>query len=134
MINIEEVRQYNEELKRNKERANTLMAQKELYERELNSKCLELSKELGVEVTKDNLMQIYNEYEERLRQTLETGRAVLQKIVQAEQQNTVVQQQEVNQNQMFSGQTTSANQFGVPIANQQAVNPLNQFYSNGITI
>lgn len=84
-INIEEIKTFNEELKRRKEQANTLAATVEVYKRELRERCAELSRDLGCEVNEDNLEEIYNSYAAQLAQTLETGKAVLEKIKNDEQ-------------------------------------------------
>lgn len=117
MINVEEVKQYNAELKKHKDRANMLTAQKELYEKELTAKCAELSDELGITVTPQNIRQVYAEYEEKVKQTLSTGMAVLAKIAQSgeaeRRKQEEIQQanqsipgmQHVQSNQQMTGQT-----------------------------
>lgn len=84
MLSVDEVRKYNAELKERKKQASDLNAQIGFYEKELEKKCSELSKELGIEVTKDNLEQVYAEYEQKLQSAMETGWAVLRKIAQDE--------------------------------------------------
>lgn len=120
MINVEEVKQYNAELKKHKDRANMLTAQKELYEKELTAKCAELSDELGITVTPQNIRQVYAEYEEKVKQTLSTGMAVLAKIAQSgeaeRRKQEEIQQanqsipgmQHVQSNQQMTGQTWQA--------------------------
>lgn len=120
MINVEEVKQYNAELKKHKDRANMLTAQKELYEKELTAKCAELSDELGITVTPQNIRQVYAEYEEKVKQTLSTGMAVLAKITQSgeaeRRKQEEIQQanqsipgmQHVQSNQQMTGQTWQA--------------------------
>ena len=111
MIDIEQVKAYNAELKSKKEKANRLMTRIEMYEKELDSKCAELSKELGITVTRENLKQVYSDYEENLKRTLETGRAVLQKISQAEMTNSAAS---------TNGNVNAANMNGMQYgANQQ---------------
>lgn len=120
MINVEEVKQYNAELKKHKDRANMLTAQKELYEKELTTKCAELSDELGITVTPQNIRQVYAEYEEKVKQTLSTGMAVLAKIAQSgeaeRRKQEEIQQakqnipgmQHVQNTQQMTGQTWQA--------------------------
>lgn len=125
MIDIREVKQYNEELKRNKEKSSMLTAQIELYEKELNAKCAELSNELGVTVTKDNLQQIYDEYEKKLQATLETGRAILQKIAQAEAANNMTQQ--VTSQQQANMSMNAGQQMGMNVGQQMGMGVGQQF-------
>lgn len=131
MINVEEVKQYNAELKKHKERANMLTAQKELYEKELTAKCAELSDELGITVTPQNIRQVYAEYEEKVKQTLSTGMAVLSKIAQSGEAERRKQEeiQQANQNipgmqhaqnnQQMTGQTWQAAPQAAPQVTQQ---------------
>lgn len=118
MIDIDVVRQYNEELRASKEKASMLTAQVELYKKELTSKCAELTKELGITVTEDNLEQVYADYEAKLVQSLETGRAVLQKIAQGSVQANVEATANIpgmqNSNQSIAGQTIPAYQQNMP--------------------
>lgn len=81
-VNIEAVRNYNSELKMYKEQASKLAVEIEINEKELNTLCQQLTAELGVSVTPENVEQIYNEQVAKINQTLETGNAVLQKIKQ----------------------------------------------------
>ena len=81
-INIEEVKKYNESLKQYKEQSNRLTVEIEMNEKELNNLCEQLSAELGIQVTPDNVEKIYEEQVEKINQTLETGNAILQKIEQ----------------------------------------------------
>ena len=129
MINVEEVKQYNAELKKHKDRANMLTAQKELYEKELATKCAELSDELGITVTPQNIRQVYAEYEEKVKQTLSTGMAVLAKIAQSgeaeRKQQEAIQQasqnipgmQHIQSAQQMTGQTWQAAPQSVPQPN-----------------
>ena len=103
MINVEEVKQYNAELKKHKDRANMLTAQKELYEKELTAKCAELSDELGITVTPQNIRQVYAEYEEKVKQTLSTGMAVLSKIAQSGEAERRKQEEIQQANQSIPG-------------------------------
>lgn len=96
MINIDEVKQYNAELKKNKEKSSMLKAQLDLYEKELATKCDELSRELGIQVTKDNIREVYAEYEKKVEQTLSTGMAVLRKIAQVDSQSAGTVQASAN--------------------------------------
>lgn len=81
-INIESVKQYNATLRQYKDQSAKLTAEIEFNEKELNTLCSQLTTELGVQVTPENIESIYNEQVQKINQTLETGNAVLQKIQQ----------------------------------------------------
>lgn len=80
-INIEEIKKYNASLKEQREKAASLKAQIDYTEKELEQLCKELSTELGVEVNKSNIEQIYNDELNKINSTLQSGNAVLAKIV-----------------------------------------------------
>lgn len=84
-VNLEEVKQFNVSLKQYKDRAATLNAEIEYTNKELDSLCAELTAELGVQVTRDNIEQIYNEQVAKINSTLQSGNAVLAKIASEEQ-------------------------------------------------
>lgn len=83
-INLEEVKKYNASLKQYKDRATTLNAEIEYTNKELDALCLELSNELGVSVTRENIEQIYNEQVSKINSILQSGNAVLSKIATEE--------------------------------------------------
>ena len=81
-INIESVKQYNASLKQYKDASAKLTAEIEFNERELKTLCEQLTRELGVEVTVENIDKIYEEQVQKINQALETGTAILSKIEQ----------------------------------------------------
>lgn len=84
-INLEEVKQYNTSLKQYKDQAANLKAEIEYTNKALDEMCGELSKELGLEVNRDNLEQIYNDQVNKIQTALQSGKAVLSKIKSEEQ-------------------------------------------------
>lgn len=109
-INIESVKQYNASLKQYKDASAKLTAEIEFNERELKSLCEQLTKELGVEVTVDNIDKIYEEQVQKINQALETGTAILSKIEQ-EAAGTSQTNQNVSYGQtMFNGAASGARQ------------------------
>ena len=96
-INLEEVKQYNSTLKQYRDMAASLNAEIEYTNKELESLCAELTKELGKQVTKDNIEQIYNEQIQSIQSTLQSGKAVLNKIASEEQNNQSVASQNMQQ-------------------------------------
>lgn len=85
-INIEEVKKYNDSIKYYKDQSARLSVEIEMNEKELKQLCEQLTAELGVEVTPDNIEQVYNEQVQKINQTLTTGNAVLEKIKTESQQ------------------------------------------------
>lgn len=85
-VNLEEIKKYNNSLKQYKDKAASLNTEIEYINKELTTLCTELTQELGVEVTLDNIEQIYEEQVSKINSTLQSGNAVLSKI-QSEEQN-----------------------------------------------
>jgi prefoldin subunit 5 len=83
-VNLEEIKQYNASLKQYKDKAAALNAEIEYTNKEINSVCAELTAELGVTVTRDNIEQIFNEQVSKINSTLQSGNAVLAKIASEE--------------------------------------------------
>lgn len=86
-LNVEEIKKYNEALKAHKERAAKIRAEIEFNEAELNRLCAELTTELGVQVTPENLVEIYTQRVAKINSTLETGKEILKRI--EEEQNNI---------------------------------------------
>lgn len=100
-INVEEIKKYNEGLKAHTERAAKIKAELEINTNELNRLCSELTQELGVKVTPENIDLIYKENVEKINNTLKVGTDVLRRIEEEEaavvnQLNTPVSVDTVN--------------------------------------
>lgn len=81
-VDINQVKQYNEQLKMYKEQAAKIKVEIEMNTSELNRLCEELTAELGVQVTPDNIEQIYNDRVEKVRNTLQSGTEIMDRIRQ----------------------------------------------------
>lgn len=79
-INIEQIKQYNASLREYKDKSNKLRAELEFNEQELNRQCLELSKELGITVTPDNVKEILEERLAKINNTLSVGTEILERV------------------------------------------------------
>lgn len=90
-INIDEIKNYNSSLKQYREKAASLKAQIEYTNQELDNLCKELTAELGKEVTRENIEQIYTEEVTKIQSTLQSGNAVLAKIASEGQSASVAQ-------------------------------------------
>lgn len=97
-VNIEEVKKYNATLKQYKDSAAQLQAQKDYISKDIDAKCAELSRDLGVTVTRDNLEQVCEDLCNKINSTLKSGNAILEKIAQeSAKANAVAQGQVVGQ-------------------------------------
>lgn len=118
-VNIEEIKKYNQSLKQYKDKAASLTAEIEYNNREIDNLCKELSAELGVEVTRDNIEEIYNDQVNKINSMLQTGTTVLQKIANEESKAEV--QAPVEETPVAT--TASAN----PVTPTNPVNQMPQF-------
>lgn len=83
-INVEEIKKYNESLRAQKDRASKLRAEIEFNTTELNRICQELTAELGIQVTPENIDTIYNDRVSKINSTLETGKEILKRVAEEE--------------------------------------------------
>ena len=123
-INLEEVKKYNANLKQYRDRAAQLKAEIDFNNKEIDAACVELSNELGVSVTRDNLEQIYAEQVSKINSTLQSGNAVLAKIASEENRATSQAQQAPQGQQTMTTQPVQpqAPVFQQPVQSQTAVN------------
>lgn len=91
-IDFNQVKQYNASLKQYKDKAAHLNAEIEITNKEIDALCAELTAELGIQVTRDNIQQIYDEQVAKINSTLQSGNAVLAKIASEEQAASVASQ------------------------------------------
>lgn len=89
-VDLNQVKQYNASLKQYKDRAASLNAEIEYTNKEIDALCTELTTELGIQVTRDNIQQIYDEQVSKINSTLQSGNAVLAKIASEEQAASTV--------------------------------------------
>lgn len=84
-IDLGQVRQYNSALKTYKDQSASLNAEIEYTNNEIDNLCVQLTQELGIQVTRDNIEQVYNDEVAKINSTLQSGNAVLAKIASEEQ-------------------------------------------------
>lgn len=92
-VDIEQVKQYNSQLKGYKEQASRITAQIDYSKAELTNLCNELTAELGKQVTPENIEEVYNEFMSNLKSTLDTGTTILAQIANDGQTQSVASQQ-----------------------------------------
>lgn len=81
-VDINQVKQYNATLRQYKDQAAKIQAEIGFNRKELESICAELTAELGVSVTPENIEQIYNERVAKIQSTLASGNEILNRIKQ----------------------------------------------------
>ncbi len=91
-INIEDVKNYNKSLREYKDKSAKIVAELEFNEQELQRQCAELSKELGIEVTPDNVEAILTERINKINNTMMVGNEILSR-VKEEERNAMAQPQ-----------------------------------------
>ena len=79
-VNIEEVKKYNATLKQYQEKASQIRAGIEFNTQELTRLCQELTTELGIQVTPENIRQVRDERLQKIQNTLEVGTDILNRI------------------------------------------------------
>lgn len=79
-VNLDEIKQYNARLKANKEQISRYQAEIEYTQKELENSLAELSQQIGMTVTVDNIEQVYTNEVNKISTMLESGKAVLDKI------------------------------------------------------
>lgn len=84
-VSLEQVKQYNESIKAYQDKAAHIRAGIEYSTNEINRLCAELTTELGVQVTPDNIRQIYAERVEKIKNMLSVGTEILSRIRQEEE-------------------------------------------------
>ena len=89
-VDLNQVKQYNASLKQYKDKAASLNAEIDYTNKEIDALCAELSTELGIQVTRDNIQQIYEDQVSKINNTLQSGNAVLAKIANEEQAASTV--------------------------------------------
>lgn len=86
-LDVNEIKRYNQTLREYKERSAKLKAEIEFNTGELNRLCKELSDELKIEVTHENIDEIYKDRVSKINNTLEVGKEILQRIVEEEKEH-----------------------------------------------
>lgn len=118
-LNIEQIKEYNKELKIHQEKLANARSRKAVHEENLINECKVLSQELGIEVTPENIEDIYKKQMAKMEETVATGTEIMQRIKAEEQQL-------LNQNKQVNSIQQNINQ---PVTQPQQVNS-NPVYQN----
>lgn len=79
-IDVARIKAYNQELRQLADKSAQARAELELSKRELQKLCQELTEELGVQVTAQNLQAVYEQCVEKIENTLKTGEEIIARI------------------------------------------------------
>lgn len=93
-LDVQRIKRYNDEYKAYTDKSANTRAQLELSKSEVNRLCEELTQELGVNVTPENLENIYTQCVEKIQNTLEAGEEILKRIKEEENRTGAVKQEE----------------------------------------
>lgn len=123
-IDLSQVRQYNSTLKTYKDQSASLNAEIEYTNNEIDSLCAQLTQELGIQVTRDNIEQVYNDEVAKINSTLQSGNAVLAKIASEEQNRA-------NSNTVGSTSGAAPQMASTPV--QQSTAPVGNVNAGGLS-
>ena len=77
MLDINKIQEYNERVSTVSKKLQAKQTEYEMKHKELLRLCAELTEELGVEVTEENLEEICEMYEQQVSNTLQAGEEIL---------------------------------------------------------
>lgn len=117
-IDLERVRSYNSKCNDYKKKLSNILAERKFMAERLEQTCAQLSKQLGVTVTPDNIEDIYNSKSQEIMQTLETGEEILRRI--ESEDSDMAPAQQVVQNNVPVG---SVDMSTPKVANEPTGNP-----------
>ena len=131
-IDLERVREYNKRCNSYKEKLSELSAERKIVSANLDNICKQLEKQLGREVTPQNIEEVYQAESLKVMNTLEAGESILQRIERAENggqeqmAGTPVNEQAPMTGQgAMNGNPGAMNGFGGTTVNQPANNGFN---------
>lgn len=107
-INIEEVKKYNSLLKQYKEALSRVQTEIDLNKQLFNQRCEQLSKELGIVVNQDNIEEILKERVEKIKNTMDTGKEILNRIRAEEQSVNTERSNNLPMNNGYNTQTMNS--------------------------
>lgn len=113
-LDIARIKQYNASLKEYTEKSANTRAQLELSKQEVTRLCQELSAELNIQVTPDNLEEVYRQCVEKIQNTLNTGEEILQRIKAEDSKSDTFTEQVQPENKTLPGFGELPQMFGTP--------------------
>lgn len=133
-INIDEVKQYNANLKKYRDMSSKLQAEKQFLLNEIETECKALSAELGIEVNSSNIEQVKEDLCSKINSSLQSGNTVLAKIASETQAQTQATGASIGAGQVYGGVTQIPTQSTMeqaitqqPIAQSTPANPASVF-------
>lgn len=79
-IDVERIKEYNRKYKESQSKVMSLQAELDMNNKEIDRLCKELSIELGIEITRENVESIYVEKVKEINSSLELGESILNRI------------------------------------------------------
>lgn len=133
-INIDEVKQYNANLKKYRDMSSKLQAEKQFLLNEIENECKALSGELGIEVNSSNIEQVKEDLCNKINSSLQSGNTVLAKIASETRAQTQSQGASAGAGQVYGGVTQIPTQSTMeqaiaqqPVVQSTPVNPASVF-------
>ena len=133
-INIDEVKQYNANLKKYRDMSSKLQAEKQFLLNEIENECKALSGELGIEVNSSNIEQVKEDLCNKINSSLQSGNTVPARIASETQAQTQAQGARAGAGQVYGGVTQIPTQSTMeqaiaqqPIVQSTPVNPASVF-------
>ena len=79
-IDVERIKEYNKKYKESQSKVANLQAELDMNNREIDRLCKELSAELGISITRENVEQVYMQKVQEINNNLELGENILKRI------------------------------------------------------
>lgn len=79
-IDVERIKEYNKKYKESQQKVANLQAELDMNNREIDRLCKELSAELGVQITRENVETVYEQKVNAINTSLELGEKILTRI------------------------------------------------------
>lgn len=117
-ISVDEIKQYNQNLRALKDKAAKVDAEIAFNQSELQRLCQELSAECGVTVTPENIESIRNDYIEKVQGALASGKEILARILADETGTQVAYEQPATPVQQQQQPVYAAEQYAPPMQPQ----------------
>lgn len=108
-IDLERVREYNKRCNSYKEKLSELSAERKIVSANLDNICKQLEKQLGREVTPQNIEEVYKAESLKVMNTLEAGESILKRIERAENGGLELESAESSMKEQTVGAGTTGN-------------------------
>lgn len=123
-LDLDRIREYNKNCNEQKRKLAQLIAERNIKQENLNRLCSQLSQQLGMEVTVDNIEKVYEDKVQSVNNILEAGEGILKRIKESEEPDEQIGEGPVGEGQVVeegiaSGIDTGFTGFGGTSGNGQ---------------